>query len=138
MQNRSIELLKKHGLRKTEIRKQVLNVFLAAERQAISQPDLQSALPQADYVTLYRVLDSFEEKGLIHQVVDGGHVTRYALCQASCSEHEHHDDHAHFRCHQCERTICLEGSITSKLRIPSGFKVERTHLIMEGVCDQCQ
>jgi Fur family ferric uptake transcriptional regulator len=137
MQERAQQLLKRHGLRKTEMRRQVLEVFLEAERRAISQPDLQAALPDADYVTLYRILGSFEEKGIIHQVVDGGTVTKYALCHAACSEHEHHDDHAHFRCRQCGNTICLEGTIASKLRIPAGFLVEQTHLVLEGVCDRC-
>lgn len=131
-------ILKQHGLRKTAIRRQVLEQFLSVEHRAISQPDLQSALPDADYVTLYRVLSSFAEKGIIHQIVDSSQATKYALCHSECAEHDHHDDHAHFHCQSCGKTICLDGTVESKVRLPQGFSVRQTHLVLEGHCDHCE
>ncbi|MBA9079148.1 MULTISPECIES: hypothetical protein [Rufibacter] len=40
---------------------------------------------QADCVTLYRTLKTFEEKGLMQQVIDGAEPTKYALCQEDCT-----------------------------------------------------
>ena len=45
-----------------------------------------------DRVTLYRLLNSFEEKGLIHKVFDANGDIFYAKCQV-CKDHNHQDDH---------------------------------------------
>ncbi|MEY3321815.1 MAG: hypothetical protein RLZZ417_1398, partial [Bacteroidota bacterium] len=58
-------LLKKHDLRLTQVRKEVLSVFLIKE-QALSQSDIENDLGKTDRITLYRTLRSFEDNGLIH------------------------------------------------------------------------
>ncbi len=132
-----IDLLKRHQLRKTSMRGEVIKVFLEAGNQAITHPELEKRLPDADRITLYRTLKSFEDKGIIHQVVDSGNATKYALCRDACTTHEHLDQHAHFHCHDCGKTVCLEAITTSTFQVPAGFKVAQTHLVLEGTCDNC-
>lgn len=132
------ELLQRHDLRKTAMRGTVLQLFLEAGKQALTHPQLERLLPDADRITLYRTLKAFEDKGLIHQVVDSSNATKYALCNDACTEHRHHDEHAHFHCHNCGQTICLDSITTSTIQVPRGFKVEQTHLVLEGTCSNCE
>ena len=60
MKELAIEKLISVGLKKTEIRIQILN-YLLQKRNAISQPDLEKEFKYiSDRVTLYRALSSFE------------------------------------------------------------------------------
>lgn len=138
METAITQLLEKHHLRKTDIRRRVLRAFMEAGSQALTNNDLETLLEDADRITLYRTLKTFEQKGLIHQAVDKSHSTKYALCTEECSEHDHHDEHAHFHCQDCGKTVCIEGKVQSKVEIPAGFKVKQTHLVLEGTCSDCR
>ena len=136
--DQSIEtLLRQHQLRRTPMRVRVLQILREGGNQAIAHPELERRLPDADRITLYRTLKTFEEKGLVHQVVDSSNATKYALCRSQCTEHQHHDEHAHFHCQDCGKTVCLDAVSTSSFQVPLGFKVTQTHLILEGTCDDC-
>ncbi len=137
METTILQLLEKHSLRKTDMRKKVLQIFLEAGTRALTNNDLEQALEEADRITLYRTLKTFEQKGLIHQAVDTSSSTKYALCQEGCSEHRHHDQHAHFHCQTCGKTLCIDGDVSAQLSIPNGFTVQQTHLVLEGVCSNC-
>lgn len=137
MQKAIENILKHHGLRTTEMRCQVLKLFLLANREAITHPELERRMPDADRITLYRSLKSFEEKGIIHQVVDGSQATKYALCTGTCTEHQHVDQHAHFHCNDCGKTICLEEKLSPSFNVPQGFLVSQAHLVLKGKCENC-
>ena len=91
------ELLDKHHLKKTSPRLKVLSV-LSAKDVATSQPDLETVMVDIDRVTLYRILNAFEEKGIIHKVFDLNGTANYAVCSSNCEENHHHDEHLHFNC----------------------------------------
>ncbi len=131
------QLLEQHGLRKTAVRATVLHLFLSRPETALSSQDIERELGEMDRITLYRTLKTFEEKGLIHEAIDGGTKTKYALCPEACNVHEHHHEHAHFRCNACGKTTCLEEVHTPPVHAPRGFRVEQAHLVLEGKCDQC-
>lgn len=137
MQNEILRLLEKHNLRRTNMRKQVLQLFLQAKSKALSNSDLEKALNKPDRITLYRTLKTFEKRGLIHQAVDGSGTTKYALCSDTCTEHEHHDEHAHFHCNKCGDTICLDEKVKPQVKVPAGFEVTQTYLVLEGKCENC-
>lgn len=130
------QMLKDHGLRKTDIRLQILQVF-SGQDKACSQQDLQQALGEIDRVTLYRTLRSFEEKGLIHRAIDGTDQAKYALCQDDCTVHEHQDDHAHFHCMSCGETICIEDVQVPSVKLPQGYQLREAQLVLRGYCAQC-
>ena len=130
-------LLKKHDLRLTQVRKEVLSVFLIKE-QALSQSDIENDLGKTDRITLYRTLRSFEDNGLIHRAIDGTDKLRFALCVDLCEKENHKHNHAHFHCEKCEKTICLNGVEFPKIVHPAGFKVKETYYVMQGVCSKCQ
>ena len=106
-------LLELHQLRKTDLRKNVLEIFLFNRGKALSNSDLEIELESSDRITLYRTLCSFEERGLIHQATDSSVTNKYALCDESCSIRIHNDKHAHFHCEKCGETICLYHALNN-------------------------
>ena len=134
--DRAIALLKEHKLRKTEVRIQVLELFLRSE-EALSSNLIEKEFDKIDRITLYRTLKTFEQTGLIHRAIDGSDKIKYALCHQGCTTDHHHDNHAHFRCDDCGKTFCLDDIETPQLTIPKGFKVDTTHLVIEGQCEKC-
>jgi len=135
--SRVVEILDRNGIRKTSIRQDVLSVFLENEDIALSNHELEGKLQESDRVTLYRTLKTFEKKGIIHQAIDGSGVNKYAMCHADCSEHEHLDNHAHFHCENCGKTLCLEEIHTPKVNVPAGYKVDASYMVIQGTCKDC-
>lgn len=131
-----VELLNTHHLRKTQFREKVLDIFLRHDH-ALSHRDIESQILEADRITLYRTLRTFEEKGLIHKAIDGSDKLKYALCSGHCDVHAHHDYHAHFHCASCGQTFCIGEVSPPGMQAPPGFVVESMHLIFNGRCALC-
>ncbi len=134
---KSIRILEENKLSKTTIRKKILDVFLHSD-VALSLADIESAFEKLDRITLYRTLKTFENKGIIHKAVDGTNHPKYALCESGCSEHSHEDNHAHFHCVACGKTVCFEN--IANPAIPdslNGYKIDTTSLILSGTCQEC-
>lgn len=129
--------LKDLSIRKTPIRMEMLEIFLRSAGKALSNRDIELDLEDPDRITVYRTLKTFEQKGLIHQVIDGTGVTKYAICIDDCNDHAHHDEHAHFRCDKCGKTTCFDGAISLPSDIPPGFVIKNAHLVLEGSCADC-
>ena len=138
--------LSSHHIRSTEIRVAVIEYFLDKD-QAISKHDLESHLPLLDRITLYRTLKTFEDKGLIHKVVNSSNLVKYALCADSCVDHQHddscnhhthNDQHIHFECIKCSKTICLDEVPLPQITLPPEFIVNKVQLSVEGICQDCQ
>lgn len=130
-------LLKHHHLRLTDCRREVVAVFLEQDK-AIGQPILEQQLHHFDRVTLYRTLNTFLEKGVIHRVFDDSGVTKYALCSDHCHHHtEHQDEHVHFKCTQCQATTCLSGVAIPAVALPAGYTFTDANLLVRGICANC-
>ncbi len=137
MQNDPMRLLEHYNLRKTSVRKEVLMVFLNVGDRALSNGDIEEKTSGLDRITLYRTLKTFEEKGLIHKAIDGSGVAKYALCSDNCGTHGHQDEHAHFHCKTCGKTVCLDDIVPPNLSTPNGFKIDNVHLVLSGICADC-
>jgi Fur family ferric uptake transcriptional regulator len=130
------KILKKHGLRITQTRLDVLGLFLS-EEAAVSNQYIEKALDRIDRITLYRTLKSFESKGLIHKAVDGTEVPKYAMCMENCTEENHQHHHVHFHCEKCENTFCIENILIPVIKTPKGYTINSTDVILSGLCDNC-
>lgn len=131
------ELLDAHDLKKTRARLNILSVIDSREA-ATSQPTLEKLLGQEiDSVTLYRALKTFEEKGIIHKVIDANGTANYAMCSAACNDHDHHDEHMHFNCTVCYNVYCLDTFQIPKMNMPKGFTAATVNLTAYGVCENC-
>ena len=130
------QLLKSNNLRLTNARKAVLGVFMN-ESVAQSHADLEDVLDSSiDRVTIYRTLDTFVSNGILHKIPDDSGAARYALCN-NCTEHEHHDNHVHFKCRVCGLSECLTHTQIPTVELPNGYKAEGGNLLLEGVCNRC-
>jgi len=126
-----------HNLRKTAVRTQVLSMFMENKGNALTNQNIEDSVSDLDRITLYRTLKVFEKNGIIHQIFDSSGKIKYALCPDGCGQLHHHDDHAHFHCEGCDRTICVVGEVKSDISIPKTYQVKRVHLVVEGMCDSC-
>ena len=130
------DILKQHGLKKTDARVRALE-FLKSKDAAVSHNDLELAMgKETDRVTLYRILNTFEEKGIIHAIFGQKSGTQYALCH-DCSEHHHTDNHMHFNCSNCHKTFCIEHVHIPTPNLPTGFAIKSLHLTADGICLEC-
>lgn len=130
-------LLKNHEIRRTNSRMDILEEF-ARHEHALSQPDLEKALgAQYDRVTIYRTLTLYLDRGILHQVLDDSGAMKYALCQDTCAEDDHHHDHVHFKCTDCGQTVCISDAHIPRIPLPSGYRLREQNLLMTGVCANC-
>lgn len=130
-------LLSKHQLKKTATRLSVLQV-LKSRKAAVSQPDLEEVLGnEMDRVTLYRTLATFEEKGIIHKVLNLSGTANYALCSKLCTNHKHQDDHVHFNCTNCLNVYCLDSLSIPAINLPKGYLSHSLTLMVYGLCKKC-
>jgi Fur family ferric uptake transcriptional regulator len=131
------DLLKKHNLRKTATRTEVLKEYLSAGK-ALSHAELESKLgTHFDRVTLYRTLNSFEEKGLLHKVYDETGTVRFSLCSDHCDVSSHEDDHVHFHCTKCGNSYCLDLPIP-EMNLPNDLMINDVYMVANGICKTCQ
>ncbi len=132
------EILKKHKLKVTPNRKKILEIFRNTDF-ALSYNDIDTSLNSSlDKVTVYRTLKSFEENGIIHEIIDGSSQVKYALCHGgTCTTHNHHDTHLHFRCESCDKTFCLEDIVIPKVSLPKGYSLKSQSTFVQGVCKSC-
>lgn len=132
------ELLQKNALKRTSARLKVLHLFEESDH-ALSQPELEQHLgEEIDRVTLYRILSAFEEKGIVHKIIDPQGTGKYALCHADCNAGHHHDEHLHFNCIVCHNTYCLENTAVPAVSVPAGFQVNELVLSASGICSKCR
>lgn len=131
-------ILKSNNLKITQPRLRVLQA-ISEKKIAISQPELEKLLgKEIDRVTLYRILASFEDKGILHKVFDLNGTATYAICSTKCSEHHHHDQHVHFICSVCNSVFCLDEVTVPTIKLPANFSLHTIAINAVGLCDSCQ
>lgn len=132
------DTLKKHQLSVTDSRKKILSFFLES-KNALAHADIeQKSSTEFDRVTIYRTLQTFVERGLIHTIPTSDNSIRYALCKDNCGAGLHHDDHVHFICDSCQNTYCLDHISIPKIKLPKGFIATQTDLVVSGICNKCE
>ncbi len=134
MSNQIETLLTTHGLKKTAIRKLIINAFLE-HNQALSYNDLVALIPaDLDKSTVYRNLAKLEESKLIHAVENTTGILKYALGKA---EQGKENPHAHFQCTNCDAVFCLEETEINLPKMPKNFTIQSTNVSLKGICDYC-
>lgn len=128
--------LQKRSIRPTAMRLRVLK-HLKLQSAAVSLTDLEQSFERADRTTLYRTLKTFEDRGLIHRIVDDAGNARYALCSRECSCSYPEDLHAHFYCNRCEEMFCLTRTKIPAVDLPQNFLPQDANLVIKGMCAQC-
>ena len=132
------EILKKNNLSITTKRQKILDLFLQSTG-ALAHADIEKKTGEIfDRVTIYRTLQSFVEKGIIHLIPTKDNSIKYALCKDDCEAGHHHDNHVHFICDDCSKTICLDDVTVPQVKLPKGFTPEHAEMVVTGVCGDCK
>ena len=138
MKTSSTDILKNSGLSITDKRLKILELF-QKNSKALSHADIESLSGKHfDRVTIYRTLQTFVDKGIVHTIPTADNSIMYALCKEACSEGHHHDNHVHFLCEECGTTYCLENVNIPELNIPKGFTLHQTNVLVNGICKNCR
>lgn len=126
-----------HGFRRTSFRIELLQIFIES-KHGLSFKDIKGKITSTqDKVTIYRGIDAFLEKGLIHQVPTTGTSPKYAVTASPGSKDASNHQHAHFICQKCNNTFCLEDVDLPELKSIGGFEVNKSKLTLEGHCPNC-
>jgi Fur family transcriptional regulator, ferric uptake regulator len=134
----ALNILKRNQLSVTDGRKKILDLFLKSPG-ALAHADIEKkAEASFDRVTVYRTLQTFVEKGIIHNIPTTDNSILYALCKDNCEAGHHHDNHVHFICDVCDKTICLDNVIIPEVKLPRGFKQKQTDVVISGICNECK
>jgi Fe2+/Zn2+ uptake regulation proteins len=132
------DILKQNRLSITDSRLKILDLFFS-KGNALSHADIEKNTGEIfDRVTVYRTLQTFVEKGIIHLIPTTDNSIKYALCKKDCAPGHHHDDHVHFICDECHKTICLDEVNVPAIKLPKGFKPQHSEMVVTGVCGQCR
>lgn len=138
MQEAVNDILKKNQLSVTGSRVRILELFLEQEG-ALAHGDIEKRTGERfDRVTVYRTLQVFLNKGIIHSIPTSDNSVLYALCKDECEEGHHHDDHVHFVCDACGNTICLDGVTVPSIRLPKGYQLKQVQVLVNGKCKNCK
>lgn len=130
------DILHRRQLSTTESRRKILTLFLNSN-DALTHGDIEKQVgDKYDRVTIYRTLQTFEEKGIIHSIPTADNSIKYALCK-ECEEGHHHDDHVHFICNTCEKTICLDDVVSPQISLPQGYAADNVQVVINGICKEC-
>jgi len=134
------ELLRNAGLRCTSVRLEVLKVLTHAG-QPVSAPQVLERLPDGiDRVTLYRTLNSFTEKKLLHRIRGDDQIWRYGLGDLGGTGRH---GHAHFVCDKCGTVECLSDTpapekTARRSGVRPGYRVDYSEVLVHGACPDCR
>ena len=137
MEQAILGLLRRHSLSVTDSRTKILEIFFG-QKGALAHADIEKRTGEKfDRVTVYRTLQVFLNKGIIHTIPTGDNSIRYALCKDDCGEGHHHDNHVHFVCSECGDTICLDEVTIPSIKLPKGYKQNQVEMVVSGKCRTC-
>jgi Fur family transcriptional regulator, ferric uptake regulator len=136
LEYKASSVLRRKHLNITDSRKKILSLFLN-NKDALAHADIEKkAGEKFDRVTVYRTLQTFVEKGIVHTIPTADNAILYALCK-DCGEEHHHDDHVHFVCSNCNATICLDDVVSPEIKLPQGYVAENVQVVINGICKDC-
>ena len=132
------QTLKNAGLTKTPQRMAVLERLIGAAGP-LSVRDILAGtrgMLRINRVTIYRILSSFREGGIVREIDAGSGTTYYEM---AC---HHNPIHPHFHCRRCGCLICMSPLTLSQawdwFARPSDFSVESINVHITGICGPCR
>ena len=109
--------------------------FLTNQKSALSLSEVENHFENADRITIYRTLKTFEEKGIVHSIQENN-TTKYKLCDDGCNENTHQDWHLHFYCKICKQTTCKKD-ISFPENMKTSFRIDEIRFFAKGICENC-
>lgn len=130
------EFLESKGIKPTANRILVIRELLKASRP-ISMTDLESIFDHTvDKTSIFRVLELFAQKEIVHVIEDGSRSLKYELCRSHPC-HTISDQHAHFFCERCKEIFCLPDIRMPIVELPEGYQPHAINYVIKGLCPGC-
>lgn len=127
--------LEERKIKPTANRLLVLGALTAA-KAPVSLADIEDCLDTVDKTSIFRVLELFSDKNMVHVIDDGSRSLKYELCH-SAPGHSHDDQHVHFVCDRCHRVLCLDDIAVPAVALPAGFEPHSVNYVIKGICPDC-
>jgi Fur family transcriptional regulator, ferric uptake regulator len=135
--SKSVRKLKSNRLRLTQQRKAVFNVINNSQEYftpAAMFRQLEAKNADVSLVTVYRSLNMLHELGLVCEIRSDHNARSYGKCL--------NGRHGHIICNECGKTVAYNGcwlnKMTQQIGSETGFSVAGEHLILRGLCQDCQ
>lgn len=142
------EKLKENKMRVTHSRLAVAEIlanhkelFLSAEE--VHKKIENSKLSDCDRVSVYRILNSFDELNLLAKSSFQGEAIKYKFqldCCHDSADHQHDHHHHFFKCDACETVEPFSDCFLSKVEkelLQKGYSRLSHHLEITGLCPSC-
>ena len=129
-------ILEKLAITPTSVRLLVLRLFLDYN-SAFSLGRVEEHLFYADKSTIFRTLQLFESKGLLHSIVSSNGIKNYALCKDECLDDNHAHFHGHLKCDHCYQLFCVPIISQPLFKETDGFKIGSFQILANGACKEC-
>jgi len=123
--------LKQHHISITKPRLAMLEIFLNANGALSYDYFLSHPSLQLNRVTVFRVLNLFTKKNIIHRIPATDNTNRYLLQGASAIVH------SNFMCTKCKTIIPLETIVSPKVKLPKDCIQQNVEIIIGGLCASC-
>ena len=131
------QYLREKGIRQSEQRAKVLEVFLNTERHLTANElyeILRKRYPKIGYATVYRAMKVITEAGIAEEIEFGDGAKRFEHKYG----HEHHD---HLICIECGKFVEAMNpqieELQEKLANDHGFTLLRHKMHLFGICKKC-
>jgi len=116
---------------------EMLRIFMEFEVALSANDIIENLSSKRDRVTIYRALNSFEKKGIIHRASVDEKGVKYAICGNQCPNEYHADRHVHFTCNRCHQTYCLEHVEIPEVPVSEKFSIDHINYTLSGICKIC-
>lgn len=133
----SHKLIKKQGYRLTPQRQMILDALQESDGHCTPEEvyaRVQRKSSAVNRTTVYRTLDFLVRLGLVSTAHMQGNQVIYELASA--------EPHHHLVCQQCNQITQIDhelvASLFAILEQQKGFKINTDHLVLFGICTQCQ
>ena len=127
---------RERGLPLTMQRRAVFGAILSREDHPTADQifdSIKSKLPSLSRTSVYRILDTLVETGMVTRICHPGSGARFD---------PHIGQHHHLVCMKCQRIFDLEAPQLDSIRFPDvrkhGFEINEYHIHFRGTCAQCR
>lgn len=106
----------------------------------MSVPQMLAKLKGVDTVTVYRTLNTFVKKKLVHRV--RGEDRSWLYASGNMLQDRPRHLHPHFVCDSCGKVDCLESahipaSFVDSLGVQNSYEVTYPEVVLHGRCPKC-
>ena len=123
---------------KTKHKTQLVSFLKKNDDKHLTIQEIQNSLSSIPQATLYRLMDSLVQEGLVRKYIIGPSQSccyQYADCG-----HEH--NHFHLICERCGKLIHLDcdevDHLLTHINDEHGFKIDVTKVNLYGLCEDCK